>query len=730
MLHNNDIIIANTTVNTSGRRTAMLKKAISIITAFALLVATSFPAKADIVSETGKNKMNETEIALTGGFESTAGYYPSNATLVDRMDFGRETLGILSAAGNMVSQSFYVNAIPTLVYEEGKDVWLSYHLFDDAETIEVMDSKETSVGGVPLSRKIGRGALTVQLSYDGRSWEKPVYIARNALLSMKDLSSFYRINHADIKKGVFVRVILGYCTKMSQRRDDNKKTNHLELYVARLISDSDGFATGDLSSEENPELGIGAAVLSDLTIANRVTGEGVFHSTQGQGFAAEAANIQAEAAAGKNVEHVGYNNVKNGADYVIKDDTGTVITQIQSKYYQTASNSIEACFDKETGLFRYYTSDGPMTIEVPKDQYAGAVEAMAKKIEEGKVPNVTDPAKAKDLVKEGAVTYKQAVNIAKAGTIDSLKYDAKNSCVTAATAFGISATIQFARSIWQHDNVHDALKKSIYTGLKVGGVSFATSVLASQLSRAGLNSFVYHGTEEVLKTTVGYKAAALIANASRVGATPIYGAAATKCAAKLFTSNAIVGTITLVLFTVPDVVETFRGRISVKQLLKNTATTAGGIGGGVAGAAGGATVGSMVFPGPGTVVGGVVGGVGGAIGATFAVDKIGDMIAEDDAEEMVAVLSEEFQVIAEEYLLTQEEADKISEGLSMELTGKVLKDMYASKNRSAFARGIIEPITKDVIKERKVIIMPSEEEMADSLIDTLNEIYDAEQVKP
>lgn len=35
-----------------------------------------------------------------------------------------------------------------------------------------------------------------------------------------------------------------------------------------------------------------------------------------------------------------------------------------------------------------------MQLEVPRDQYAGAVETMKNKIREGKVPGVTDPAEA------------------------------------------------------------------------------------------------------------------------------------------------------------------------------------------------------------------------------------------------------------------------------------------------------------------------------------------------
>ncbi len=49
-----------------------------------------------------------------------------------------------------------------------------------------------------------------------------------------------------------------------------------------------------------------------------------------------------------------------------------------------------------------------MQLEVPRDQYAGAVETMRNKIREGKVPGVTDPAEASRLIRRGHLTYTQA----------------------------------------------------------------------------------------------------------------------------------------------------------------------------------------------------------------------------------------------------------------------------------------------------------------------------------
>ncbi len=702
----------------------MIKKIVSLVLSLTILLCSTIPAKANVpVTE---NISKETSsIDLTGKFQSDKDFIISKGNLRS-LNNNSDTLGNLLISGEITALSYYIDTIPIFVCSPSTDVTLSYDINNTQLVNKISYSKQRRMCGVDLKKDIGKGTICIKTSYDGAEWSDPVFVSTNVFESKKGLHDFYTIRKTDLEKGLFIRVEVAYGTGYANGTKSNvKETNNVELYIARILKGTGEYSTGNLY-EGDVDVGIGAAVLSDLTIANRVSGEGVFHASQGHGFAAEAANIQAERAAGKIVEHVGGDNVKNGADYVIKDKSGAILTQIQSKYWRTAKDSIEACFDNETGFFRYYTKDGPMKIEVPKDQYQEAVKVMEEKIEKNMVPGVTDKAEAKNIVKEGAVTYNQAVNVAKAGTIESLKYDAKNSCVTAATAFGISATIAFAKSIWDHDSIEVALKKSLITGLQVGGVSFATSVLASQLSRAGLNSLLFHGSEEFIKTAVGYKAAAIIVNASRVGATPIYGAAAAKCAAKLLSSNIIVGTVTLIIFTVPNAVDTFRGRISVKQLVKNTATTAGGIGGGYAGAAAGASIGSLIAPGPGTLVGGIIGGIGGALGTSMVVDKVGDILVEDDAEEMLDILSAEFQTIAEEYLLSQDEVDQISDQLSTVLTGNTLKDMYASNNRSTFAQELLKPEVEKVVKDRKVIIMPSEKEMNDGMIETLNEIYDAE----
>ena len=348
---------------------------------------------------------------------------------------------------------------------------------------------------------------------------------------------------------------------------------------------------------------------------------------------------------------------------------------------------------------------------------------MRRYISEGKVTGVTDPDEAINIVKKGHITYKQAQRIARAGNVYSLTYDAVNGCVECASSFGITAVIEFAVGMWSGDDVNTALQKSVYTGLEVGGSSFVISVLSVQLSKTGLNSLLV-GSSEAVVNIMGPKAAATFVNAFRHGSN-IYGAAAMKSAAKLLRGNFITGTVSMIVVSVPDVVDTFRGRISGKQLLKNLATTGGGIAGGTGGWFGGAALGSMILPGVGTVIGGILGSVVGGFTVQIATGAVADLIVEDDADEMLDIISEEFKVLAVEYLFSESEAASVAEKLNDSITADILKDMFSSSSREMYAREIIlRPVMERIIADRAVIELPTAEEYQDVLIDVMEDIYD------
>lgn len=459
----------------------------------------------------------------------------------------------------------------------------------------------------------------------------------------------------------------------------------------------------------------GGLVIGHYGTVNKSYNEERFHSRQGHGFAAERANDLYDKLTGHTSQIIGDDNQKNGADRVVDG------VFIQSKYCATGSRCINECFeDNGKGAFRYMKNGKPMQIEVPSDKYEAAVQAMEEKIRRGQVEGITDPSEAKNIVRKGNFTYAQAKNIAKAGTVESLTYDAVNGIVIASSAFGVTALLSFATSIWQGESMDNALKISVCSGLKVGGTAFAVSILAGQLSKAGLNSMLV-GSSEAIINVVGPKASAVLINAFRSGSN-IYGAAAMKSAAKLLRGNTITAVGTVVILSSVDVIDMFRGRISGKQLFKNIAGTAGTTGGGVGGWIGGAGLGSAILPGPGTVVGGVFGTLLGGLAAGKATKYVADKFIEDDAEEMIRIIEDVFCRMTEEYLLNQKEAEECIDVLSKNLSGKILKNMYASNDRENFARDLLEPIVEDRVRDRNRIYLPSEDNITEKLREVLEEI--------
>ena len=365
-----------------------------------------------------------------------------------------------------------------------------------------------------------------------------------------------------------------------------------------------------------------------------------------------------------------------------------------------------------------------MAIEVPSDKYEAEVSAMEEKIRRGQVKGITDPSEAKNIVKKGHFTYEQAKNIAKAGTVESLTYDAINGVIISASSFGISAVVSFATSMWNGDDFDIALKNAATSGIRVGGTTFITTVLASQLSKAGLNSALV-GSSEAIVRLMGPKASAILANAFRSG-TNIYGAAAMKSAARLLRGNVITASVSVVVLSTFDIADILRGRISEKQLFKNLTNTTSSVAEGTAGWVGGAAIGSAIFPGVGTVVGGLIGSIGAGMLANKASDAILSNIVEDDADELVRIIEKEFSNLALDYLLTQKEAEKVADALRDMLNGKLLKDMFASNNKSNFARDLLIPLIESEVSKREKIFLPTNEQFIYEIKNILEEIPDIE----
>ncbi|MDY4079128.1 MAG: hypothetical protein SOY42_10165 [Clostridium sp.] len=435
-----------------------------------------------------------------------------------------------------------------------------------------------------------------------------------------------------------------------------------------------------------------------------------FQAQQGHGFAAERAEHINDLYSGNNSQIIGDDNVKNGADRLVNG------VEIQSKYCRSGSACIQECFEK--GKYRYYSKNGePMQVEVPLDMYDDAVKAMKRRIANNEVDGITNPEDAEKLVKKGHYTYAQVKQIAQAGTIESLKFDAANGMIIAKDAMGVTALISFATSIWNGDDFEVAFENAALSGLKVGGVSFLTTVISSQLARTSVTTSVRAGTD-LLVSKMGAKATSYIANALRNG-TNIYGAAAMKNVSKLLTGNIIASTVSLVVLSTADIVDVFRSRISGEQLIKDVAVTGATIVGGNAGWIAGNAAGAVIG---GAIVGAVTGGTGTAVGAKFG-SKVGgfvgsvaggtaagqathsalDNVIEDDAVKMMHIVEQEFVSIYKHYLLTENEVYSCLPLLKDKLTKKELKNIYASNNRKVYVQSLILECVHPILSKRMYI---------------------------
>ncbi len=459
-----------------------------------------------------------------------------------------------------------------------------------------------------------------------------------------------------------------------------------------------------MKKEEIP--GVGAGVSGS---AENYADNVILRAERGHGFAAERANHLKDTLTGKDAKIIGGDNTKNGADRLVDG------VNIQTKYCKTGSNCISECFENNT--FRYLNSDGtPMQIEVPSDKYDSAIQAMENRIRNGQIPGVSDPGKAKGIVRRGAFTYEQVRNIARFGTVQSLTYDAVNGIKLAGTSMGISAALSFAVAVWNGEDWEKALQGACHTGLKVGGIAWVSSVIAAQLGRTGVEQSLRGTTDWVVKG-MGTKAASWLANGLRSG-NSIYGAAAVNNVSKLLRGNIVTGIATTLVVSSADFVRLFRGRVSGVQVFKNVATTASSVAGGtvgwVAGAAAGAALGSAV-PVVGTAIGGIAGGIIGAFTggtvASKAAETILDEFIEDDAKEMLTIVEKYFGELATDYLLNKDDAKKVIQDFQKKDLPDTLRDMYASNNRKDFARRLLEPLMEKQAKKRKPIQLPSDKEI-------------------
>lgn len=429
-----------------------------------------------------------------------------------------------------------------------------------------------------------------------------------------------------------------------------------------------------------------------------------FNGRQGHGYAAEQGNDLYDTINGRNAEILGDDNAKNGPDRIVDGQL------IQTKYCQNANASVNSGF--KNGKYRYLDSNGnPMQLEVPSDQYDEAIRIMEEKISKGQVPGCKNPKDASKIIRKGNITLKQAINIAKAGTVESLVFDAAHGVVIGLSAAGISSTIIFARALWNGEDLDTALDIAMYSGIQAGGIAFVTSVVSSQITKTGVSNLLSKPSNELVKLLPSTVRKQLLA-AIRDGA-PIYGAAASKNLAKLLRGNFITQVVTVLVLSSNDIFHYARGKMSGKQLFKEVTTL-------VSGLIGGGVVGVLLAPlGP---VGVIIGSIIGTGLSSEAMRRLLNQFIEDDAVKLIEIVNNRFAILANEYLLSKSELDLAVEVLRGCLVHSKLLEMYASEDRIRFADELVEKCITSVIIWRTNILIPDQVSLTKSISRVLMKI--------
>ena len=436
----------------------------------------------------------------------------------------------------------------------------------------------------------------------------------------------------------------------------------------------------------------------------------------GHGELAEEANTIIDRIYGLDAKVIGRDNAKDGADRLVDG------IKIQTKYYNSSTGSVEASFYPQNGSYRYMDNGKPMQLEVPKDQYEKAVSLFEYKIKQGKVPGVTDPAEARNIIRKGRLTYKQAVNLSKPGTIESLKYDAATGTVICASAFGITfVTTMYL--VWRKTgDIGQAIYAGVQAGIEVFGLSFAQHLLVSQIARTNMAQVLLSPSQYVVGA-LGSDMTATIVNGIRAlsGKAPIYGAAASKHLAKILRSNVMTSAIAFAVFSLPDTYKLVLSRTSTAQYIKNITTLASGIAGGAGGAIGAgiaaakvaAAAGTAVAPGVGTAVGLAGGFVGGVVG-TKVTGAVGDLVYEGDIPRLSRLFNAMILCLSNEYLLDSNEVESLVSKMDS-IKGKDFKklfgDLQKGKEQETVLRSFLTPYFEEVVKDRKPFELPQPEEI-------------------
>lgn len=440
---------------------------------------------------------------------------------------------------------------------------------------------------------------------------------------------------------------------------------------------------------------------------------------QKRGFAAEISNhLYDKHVSGKNAEYVGTDFVKNGPDRIVNN------VLIQTKYCASGRNCIRACISN--GKWRYPNQ----LIEVPHDAkiYKEACEYLQKKLDNKEIviPGVTN---AKQVIKRGKYTLRQANLIAKSGKLKMIKKVTidRQQVIICTLAIGLSAVVTISLSLYSGKSLQEAIEQGIITLIMTGGEK-ATRYLVSTVLHSGV---ILRALNEPIKKaliqTVGYKGSASLVNPVRslLSMKPIYGAAAMNNLTKMVKMGVLSVAVEGVMIGISTGIDLLHysndeksGLQVAKNVVDNTVSSVGGLGG----ASIGAVVGSALLPGVGTVIGGIIGGFGAGLVSSVVSSSVTSIVIKSDThifnKFVKEILEKKVESLAIDYLLIQKESNELVKNIMEELIKKrkgvsfsKLRDCFSSLNdhfkdmeeMEQYAEELLVPYFEKIVAKRKII---------------------------
>ncbi|WP_261806458.1 hypothetical protein [Lapidilactobacillus luobeiensis] len=421
-----------------------------------------------------------------------------------------------------------------------------------------------------------------------------------------------------------------------------------------------------------------------------------FGGGQGHGVVGEAAGHERDSWLGRKATRLGGTHEKHGADRIVNG------RYVQTKYCATAGKTVGQIFTSD-GQAIYLHNGRMMVVEVPKDQYEQSIALIRKRIAKGQVPNETDPNNAALYVKKGAMTYEHAkiatksifdrgstITVRENGQMvvkqvtfgQKLVYSAGFDFVTGVRLALPASTVMViwisADHIWHGESPKEAVTNALALSIKPIITSGFIYMTASQFSGSQMGK----GLAKSLSNGLGRK----------VGTETI--------------AKGTMIAVTAAITVGPDVIDYFKGQISMQQLVKNTLVTGAGA---VGGAAIGSVLGTMIAPGIGSTIGAMIGGSLTAMGTK----KILDHFSEDDAVLMIRITKEEFIAIVLTQNLSTSEFTWIAQEVFMKADKQNLfKVMFAQENHRGFIRDYLTKLLDHIFQERESIEQPLLEQVS------------------